>query len=71
MMAVQLQFQWAEAPPMQSYRGWLGLQRRDGMRHWGQLTSDTGPDSGQMASDVRCLNGIHVRDGSPLSSASC
>lgn len=41
------------------------------MRHWGQLTSDTGPDSGQMASDVRCLNGIHVSDGSPLSSASC
>lgn len=36
------------------------------MRHWGQLMSDTGPDSGQMTSDVRCLNGIHVRDGPPV-----
>lgn len=52
-------------------QGKAGLTEERGMRHWGQLMSDTGPDSGQKARDVRCLNGIHMRDGCPLSSVSC
>ena len=52
-------------------QGTAGLTEERGMRHWAQLMSDTGPDSGQKARDVRCLNGIHVRDGSPQSSSSC